>query len=337
MEKQFISGKVNWGIIGAGNVCERKSGPAFNKVKDSQLLAVMRRNIDKAKDYAARHGVSIYYDNADQLISDISVNAIYIATPPAFHEEYAIKAMKSGKPVYIEKPVTLNAEGCQRLIDISNQLNIPVSVAHYRRRLPLFLKVKQLINDEVIGKVTLIRISMLQSPGNSLVAKTEENWRLIPSISGGGIFHDLAPHQLDIIYWIFGSPVKMRGHSVNQGRHFNAPDFTQFEAFFEKDICLSGLWSFNISERLMEDRCEIFGNKGKISFSFFGNPEIEIQSGDGIERYVFPYPEHVQQPMINDVVSFFKGEGSNPCSLEDALQTMKMMDCTTFHFYEPDH
>jgi len=84
--------EVRWGIIGVGDVCEVKSAPAMNLVKNSKLVAVMRRNGAKAKDYAARHHVPKWYDDADQLINDPDVNAIYIATPPNTHAMYTIKA-----------------------------------------------------------------------------------------------------------------------------------------------------------------------------------------------------------------------------------------------------
>jgi 1,5-anhydro-D-fructose reductase (1,5-anhydro-D-mannitol-forming) len=319
---------VNWGIIGVGNVCEKKSGPAFAKVPHSRLVAVMRRDLSKAKDYASRHHVQKYYNNVSALLADNEVNAVYIATPPAYHEELALAGIRAGKPVYIEKPVTLKAEGCQRLIDVSSTLKIPVSVAHYRRMLPLFQKIKTVISNGEIGKVSLIQINLIQSSDKNLVADSEINWRMIPSISGGGIFHDLAPHQLDIIYWIFGTPISMRGHSMNQGSHSDTPNLTHFEAFFSDDIYLTGLWSFNACENSMEDRCDIFGETGKISFSFFRSPVLEIHSGKSKKSVEFPYPLHVQEPMINEVVRFFRGEAPNPCSLEDALVTMKMMDCT---------
>ena len=76
---------ILWGIIGCGNVTELKSGPAFNKVPDSKLIAVMRRDREKAEDYAERHKVPKWYDDADKLINDTEVNAIYIATPPSSH------------------------------------------------------------------------------------------------------------------------------------------------------------------------------------------------------------------------------------------------------------
>ncbi len=96
---------INWGIIGCGNVTEVKSGPAFNKVNDSRLIAVMRRNVALAEDYARRHKVPKFYSDAFDLINDKDVNAVYVATPPSSHAEYAIAAIKAGKPVYIEKPM----------------------------------------------------------------------------------------------------------------------------------------------------------------------------------------------------------------------------------------
>src|SRR5690606_32018273 len=128
-----INGTVNWGIIGCGDVCEVKSGPAFNKVDNSRLVAVMRRDGEKARDYARRHGVPRSYDNADELIGDAEANAIYIATPPVYHEEYAYRAMKAGKPVYIEKPLTLNSASCERMIANADQFDVPAVCAHYRR------------------------------------------------------------------------------------------------------------------------------------------------------------------------------------------------------------
>src|SRR5688500_12185762 len=113
--------QINWGTIGIGNVTEKKSGPAFSKIANSKLVAVMGRNPEKAADYAARHGVPVWYDNVDDLINDPKVNAIYIATPPDVHLEYASKAMLAGKPVYVEKPMARNAAECDEMNKISRE------------------------------------------------------------------------------------------------------------------------------------------------------------------------------------------------------------------------
>src|SRR5665647_553178 len=128
--------KINWGIIGCGDVTELKSGPAFNKVKNSCLVAVMRRDAAKAKDYAQRHHVPRWYTDANLLINDPEVNAIYIATPPSTHEAYTIAALAAGKPVYVEKPMTVSYKTAINMVDMATQKQGKLVVAHYRREQP---------------------------------------------------------------------------------------------------------------------------------------------------------------------------------------------------------
>ena len=94
--------EVRWGIIGCGAVTEVKSGPPLQLVEHSSLVAVMRRTPGLAEDYAYRHNVSKWYDDADLLINDPDVNAVYVATPPETHLPYAVMAMLAGRPVYVE-------------------------------------------------------------------------------------------------------------------------------------------------------------------------------------------------------------------------------------------
>ena len=96
---------VRWGFIGCGEVTEKKSGPAFNLIEGSEVVAVMSRRADRAQSYAERHGVKRWYTDPQALLNDPKVNAVYIATPPSTHATYAIMAMKSGKAVYVEKPM----------------------------------------------------------------------------------------------------------------------------------------------------------------------------------------------------------------------------------------
>lgn len=323
-----ISGTVNWGIIGCGDVCEVKSGPAFNKVSNSTLLAVMRRDKAKAQDFAERHHVPRFYSDASELIHDPDINAIYIATPPVYHEEYTLKALKAGKPVYVEKPVSVNAASCERMIAYSHEYNIKVSVAHYRRGLALFNKVKSLIRNGAIGNVRLVRLTTLQPAVSEIIIQTEDHWRINPGLSGGGLFHDLSPHQLDIMYWIFGAPKEVSGRSLNQSQKYSAPDVTILEAVYANDVCLQGMWAFNVSPSAQEDSCEIIGDKGMLRFSFFKKSTLEIITEAGVEILEPDYPVNIQQPMIQAVTEFFRGEGPNPCSLEESLVVMRMMDKT---------
>src|ERR1044071_3205427 len=121
---------IRWGIIGCGDVTEVKSGPAFQKARDSALVAVMRRDGDLARDYAQRHGVPRWYDNAEALIHDPEVDAVYVATPPYAHKEYTLMSARVGKPVYVEKPMAMNHEECQVMIKACQAAGVPLLVAY---------------------------------------------------------------------------------------------------------------------------------------------------------------------------------------------------------------
>jgi predicted dehydrogenase len=325
---KFIQGDVRWGIIGCGDVCEVKSGPAFSKVLNSTLQVVMRRDLEKAKDYAQRHNVPKFYNDAHDLISDPEVNAVYIATPPAQHEEYAIQSMAAGKPVYIEKPLALDSASSIRIKEASLKYNVRATGAYYRRELPLFKKVKSMLDENALGKIKLILLRTLQSPTKNMITQTPDNWRVNPALSGGGLFHDLAPHQLDLMYYFFGKPLEMNGRSVIQEKDSKVPDVTSFDALFRDDVLFKGVWAFNVDEQAVTDSCEIIGDKGMLSFSFFSGARLEIKTESGTEVLEFTNPTHIQQPMIEKVVRYFKGEGENPCSVEDALISMQMIDST---------
>jgi len=319
---------INWGIIGCGNVTEKKSGQAYNKISCSKLVAVMRRDAVKAEDYAKRHGVGKWYSDAEQLMNDPEVNAVSIATPPAFHLEYAIAALKKGLNVYVEKPVTRNAHEAREMAKAVKQANGHLTVAHYRRALPMFLKVKELLESGTIGEIRTVQIRMWKTSKPDLVANTETNWRVNPELSGGGYFHDLAPHQLDLMLFYFGEPERYHGFSLNQSGLTPADDHVCGQILFKNKVVVNGSWCFNVAESEATDTCEIIGTKGKITFPFFGK-YVTLKTETGEETTEFTHPQHIQQPMIEKIVNYFKGEGPNPCSIEEAIVLMKIMDSFT--------
>ena len=318
---------IRWGMIGCGDVTEVKSGPAFNKVSNSSLVAVMRRDADKAKDYAKRHNVPKWYSDANNLINDDDINAIYIATPPAFHEEYAIAAINAGKPVYIEKPMALDFESANMIAKVANEKNIKVSIAHYRRGQPLFNKVKQLLKDKIIGDVRFAKLEFYKKPLPPEALKIPKvAWRVNPAIAGGGLFHDIAPHQIDLMYWLFGEIEKASGYSNNQSKIYDADDIVSGNILFKSGVVFNGLWCFNVAEENVKDYCEIQGSKGKICFPVFEHKKIEIIKNGKTENILFEPLEHVQEPLIQKVVDYFLDKGPNPSSAEDGAKVMQLLD-----------
>ncbi|MBL7739404.1 MAG: Gfo/Idh/MocA family oxidoreductase [Chitinophagaceae bacterium] len=323
---------IKWGIIGCGDVTEVKSGPAFNKVSNSSLVAVMRRDAAKAADYARRHAVPKWYSDASKLINDPEVNAVYVATPPSSHEEYTIAALQAGKPVYVEKPMSVDTASAKRMAEAAEKYGQKLVVAHYRRAQPLFSKIKQLIEEKTIGDIRFAKLDMFKkafSPEDR--AHPSRGWRINKAIAGGGIFHDLAPHQLDLMYYFFGEPAKVSGVSQNQSKQYDAEDIVAGSIVFSSGVVFNGLWCFTVAKEEERDRCEIIGERGKIGFSFFDHKPIEVTIEGKTETLLFDPLPHVQQPMIGKVVNYFLDKGPNPCSGEEGVTIMSLIDQFTSH------
>ncbi len=319
---------INWGIIGCGNVTEKKSGPAFNKVPNSSLVAVMRRNANKAQDYATRHGVPKWYSNAQQLINDPQVNAVYIATPPSTHMQYTLDCIAANKPVYVEKPMALNYSEAVAMDKAAIAANTKLSVAHYRRQLPVFKKIRSLLHSKEIGKILMVDMKLYQSAKKNMIANTDENWRINPAISGGGLFHDLAPHQLDLMYYFFGEASHVSGYAANRLQQQQVADTILGNIVFNNGILYNGAWCFSVADDEVTDQCRILGSKGQISFSVFAG-DIEVSVNGHVQHYSFAYPGHVQQPMIEKVVQYFIGKNDNPCTAAEGATIIQWMDKMT--------
>lgn len=317
---------IKWGFIGCGDVTEKKSGPAFNKVEGSKVVAVMSRTEEKAKSYAQRHNIARWYTDAQELIDDPEVNAVYIATPPSSHATYAIMAMKAGKPVYIEKPMAASYEDCTRINRISKETGVPCFVAYYRRYLPYFIKVKELVRQGAIGHVMNVQIRFAQ-PANALdSSKTNQPWRLNAEVAGGGYFYDLAPHQIDILQDIFGCILEAEGYSSNRGGLYSAEDSVSACFKFESGLPGSGSWCFVAHESAKEDRIEIIGDKGMICFSVFSFQPIALHTLNGREEISFENPENIQYPLIKAVVEHLQNKSICTCDGVSATPTNWVID-----------
>jgi predicted dehydrogenase len=319
--------QVHWGIIGCGNVTEVKSGPAFYKCEGSELVAVMRRSGDKAADYARRHNVAKWYDDADELIDDPAVNAVYVGTPPGSHEEYTIKAARAGKPVYVEKPMARSHAECERMVKACKEAGVPLFVAYYRRCLPTFLKVKELVESGAIGAVRFATVSLYQPPSENDRDPGNLPWRVLPELSGAGHFFDLGSHQLDYLDYLLGPIETAQGQSANQAGWYPAEDIVSASFKFESGVLGSGVWCFTLSEPTRREHTELVGEGGKITFSSFNlDAPLRLETARGTEEIHLPPPEHVQQPLIQSIVDQLRGQGQCPSTGTTAARTGRVQD-----------
>lgn len=313
---------IRWGIIGCGNVTEVKSGPGLQKARNSALVAVMRRDGALAADYARRHHVPRWYDNAEALIHDPAVDAVYIATPPNAHQDYTLAVAAAGKPVYVEKPMARNHGECQAMVNACQAAGVPLWVAYYRRGLPRFVKVKELITAGAIGAPRAVTVRFYRDwvqPADSQLP-----WRVDPAIAGGGFFVDLASHTLDYLDYFLGPIVQVQGHAGNQGGYYRAEDVVTGSFVFASGVQGNGIWCFDSYHRV--DETEIIGNAGKLTFSSFGTEPIRLTTKTGVTDFPEPTPDHVQQPLIQTIVDELNGMGRCPSTGESAARTNWVMD-----------
>jgi predicted dehydrogenase len=324
---------INWGIIGCGNVTELKSGPAFNKVTGSRLIAVMRRNAELAEDYARRHNVPRFYTSADDLINDRDINAVYVATPPGTHAEYAVKVLKAGKPVYIEKPMALNYNECLGINDTAKKYDLPVFVAYYRRTLPGFLKIKNLIETGEIGKPRFANFQIFNYPSED-EKDGKLPWRVIPEISGAGHFFDLGSHQLDYLDFLFGPVQKIASLTINQANLYTAEDFVSAAFLFNNNVAATGIWCFSASSEGNRDYFEIVGEKGIIKTSTFTYEPIVLINGNGRQEFINNRPENIQFYLIEQIVKSLSGKGEVVSTGVSAARTSRVMDEVVREYYK---
>lgn len=327
---------LRWGIIGCGDVTEVKSGPAFRSAENSKLVAVMRRDAQKAKDYAERHQVPKWYNTLEGILTDPEVDAIYVATPPGSHLEVALEVAKHGKPCYLEKPMARNLTESMEIAQAFQLLSIPLFVAYYRRSYKRFLRLKALLDSGRYGRVSSVQYR-LERPAPA-PDRTPQGWRQDASISGGGLFVDLGSHALDLLDFLFG-PLQLRGGAARRpGADPAEPEDSVVVAFTcgELQTTGTGLWNFHSTESC--DVLEITTSKAKILLPDFMNGRlVSVKSPDGtvLEEWEEAPPSTVQLPMIQSVTTAILQGDPSLCSsdAQSSLRTARYMDEALEAFY----
>ncbi len=318
-----MSRTIRWGIIGCGKVTEVKSGPAYQQIDGFKIVAVMRRNKDLAKDYAKRHGIRKYYNNAEALILDKEVDAVYIATPPDSHLEYALKVAAAGKICCIEKPMAPSYYECTTINEAFTNKNIPLFIAYYRRSLPRFNKVKDLLESGVIGVSRHVHWQLIKPPYHWDLSNGY-TWRTDPKIAYGGYFDDLACHGINLFIQWFGPVKSASGTAINQQGLYKAKDAVAGNWVHENGVVGSGLWNFGTQTR--KDEVVIYGSKGKLVFSIFEDVPIQCYTEDREDEFYIENPEHIQYYHVKSMKDHLNGIQIHPSMGEAGVHTAWVMD-----------
>lgn len=317
---------VNWGMIGVGDVTRKKSAPSFNKIDQSALVAIGSRTPGKARKFADEHSIMKVYDDPTGVISDPDVDAVYIATPPDVHTEYALKVIEAGKPVYIEKPMARTHRECQLINEAADRNKVPVFVAYYRRSLEYFQKVKEVLDSGKLGRILALHIEQHFAARQEDFNRESPPWRVVPDISGGGYFHDMGCHALDILFYLFGDPVSATGRATNLAGIYAPEDTITALVHLPGGLLLTGNWSFVVPEAYQRDRVYITGKHGELSFSIFSFEPIQMEIRGKTGTISAAQPEHIQMPFIQSIVDQLTGTGTCHSTGKTAAVTSRVME-----------
>ncbi len=332
---------IRWGIIGCGDVCEVKSGPALYKAAGSQLSIVMRRDPERAADFARRHGVPRFTTDADAVIGDPEVDIVYVATPPGEHEVYALRVARANKPCYVEKPMARSGAECRRMLAAFERAGQPLFVAYYRRALPRFLAVRAQLESGALGQ--LLAVSHVYQ-GRAPRSPAPAGWREHVPSSGGGLFVDLGSHVVDLLDFLLGPLEEVHGHAARRadlGRDRPREPVGERRGLAEDTVVMSfraasgvlGTARYQFHTSAAVDRLELVGTRGTLSLSVFGQEPLELVRSDARELIPVEQPEHVHQPLVQTIVDELRGEGRCPSTGASGARASAVIDRVLEGYY----
>lgn len=301
---------IGWGIIGVGDVTEVKSAPEVFRASDSDVVHVMRRDGERARDFAERHGVARWSTDAQAVIDDPEVTAVYVATPTATHATYAVAAARAGKHVLVEKPIAMSAAEGRRMVDAAAESGVHVWLAYYRRALPRFMKLRELLGSGAIGRVLSVH-SVWRKPTDF------SGWRWDSEVNRGGEFYETACHSLDALDMLLGP--------ATDGAGVASPDLHAVAATYRfSEAVGSGSWTFGTPDAL--DQTVLAGTEGTLSFATLSPTPLRLVTERGTTLYEIDDPRHVHGPLVATILDELRGEGTCPSTGESALRTAVLMD-----------
>jgi predicted dehydrogenase len=277
---------IRWGAIGCGDVCEVKSGPGFQKAAWVPAGGGDAPGPRQGGGLRPAPRVPRFYADAEALIADPEVNAIYVATPPSTHMLYTKMAAAAGKPVYVEKPMARTHAECQEMIAACTAAGVPLLVAYYRRMLPRFRRVKEILDGGQIGTVRAVTVTLHQAPDPDCLDRSRLPWRVIPEIRGRRAVLDLASHTLDLLDHLLGPIAHARGQAAKPGRPLRRRGHVSAELRFASGVQGVGSWCFVAGAA--RDRVEIAGSRGLVSFATFADAPVVLETAAGSEEMRIP-------------------------------------------------
>jgi predicted dehydrogenase len=298
---------VRWGLIGAGDIAQKRVAPALRDVSRSRLLGVARADAERAEAFARSFGADRWYRDYRELLADPEVDAVYVATPVHLHAEQTIAAAEAGKHVLCEKPMALDVAECDRMIAAARRHGVRLGVAYYRRFYPVVDRIKALLAAGEIGTPVLCQANAFE--WLDMPADHPRGWFLRKAESGGGPMFDFGCHRIEVLLNLFGNARRVSGLLANVFFARDVEDTAAALFEFEQGTCAMLAVTHATSEP--RDTLDVFGTRGAIHVPNLNRGELTITGGGSTRSEAHPPAQNLHAPLVEDFVEALLG-GRDP-------------------------
>jgi 1,5-anhydro-D-fructose reductase (1,5-anhydro-D-mannitol-forming) len=316
-----VTDVIRWGIIGCGNVAEFKSGPPLYQTPGSELVAVMRRDAARAADFAQRHGARRWYTEAEALIADADVNAIYIASPHNQHAAHVKMAANAGKSVLCEKPMGISVAEAQACVDVCRANHVPLAVAYYRREWPIVQQMHALLNEGAIGRVVSARIHLT----DYFAGDPDRPWLTSKTLSGGGALANAGSHWIDLVRYMLGEVISVSAQCSSHASGFETEDtiVVQMETITHALVSVS----ITLQSPINANEFEISGTQGRMRATSLADGQLIIdRAGEKTQTLSLSRSRFAHAEFIAALIDRLRSDQPSPIPGEDAVATWRIME-----------
>jgi predicted dehydrogenase len=309
---------IRWGLVGCGDIAEKRVAPALQQTAGSKLLACSRKQPARLWEFQQRHNIPKGYADPAEIFDDPEIDAVYLATPVFLHCLHTIEAAEHGKHVLCEKPMAMDATECQRMVDACRSHGVKLGIAYYRRFYPVVHKIQELLRAEALGKVILVRTTLVEPTSLEPAA-----WRFLPDQGGGGLLMDMVSHRLDLLVLLLGEPLSISG--LTDTRELNIPveDTGSLLIQFAGGVQAAVFASHCVHASM--DEFEVFGTRASLRVSPLNGSELQL-SGDRSETFHLPKADNVHLPLIEDFNQAIRENRDPKVSGEEGMKTSALLE-----------
>lgn len=276
---------LKWLVVGIGDITKKRVLPALADEPRSEIAGIVTRDAAKAEPYRVPA-----WPDLRSALRECEADAVYIATPVFLHAPQAIEALEAGRHVLCEKPMAMNYREACSIEECAARTGRKLGIAYYRRAYPKANRAKELIEAGAIGRPFL-------AEATSHDWLRQEDWRVDSKMAGGGPLFDIASHRIDLMNYLFGTPIRASGHVSTLIHKIAVED--NATVLIEYESGARGLVDVRWHSRVARDEFRIRGTEGEIDLTPLNDPPLVSPLG----KEQIPAPANLHYPCVAEFVS----------------------------------